>query len=423
VSKIGNREFKASYGFTLVEVCIVIIISGLLFVSLFELYSRYMQQRSADITYENQQKVAVEISTFRSKKQRYPCPSDRTLAVNDPNFGKEIDPTANLSCNVASIGLTPGNCYSAGSGITPAGTNGVGGVCMFLNGVGNAVLIGGVPIAALRAVNGQSNSREIAFDGWGSQFDYVVTYQLTSKATYRYDRGGITVHDENGNNTAGIVDNGHYGIISHGKDQIGAFTRYGRMISICGTHVPQSYNTGDDQNCSNNSTFIQGIRNNTQTALHYDDLTYFVIVSSGGLWAQMPGSSDMSNVNPGMVNVGTDGIASPPPASVALNVDDPLGGTAGVVRAATNTKTNSLCARTGTDCFDIKAITNATGVGQKITCTGGQVMTGITTDGAGTHATCATPTFKTPATITAQTCLSGKWMMGIATDGTIICQP
>jgi len=450
-------DLESIKGFTLIEVCIVTIISGLLFVSAYDLYSRYSRQGAFDTTIDNIQSVSVEIAAFRGKRNRYPCPSDRTLPSTDPNFGKEVGAAA-TKCTLPP-GLVPGKCYSALAGITPAGTNGVGGLCMVAcsfptgnpdgsgtnpcgdktgltvgdgaGGNANAILIGGIPINTIRQTIGtDGKSANIMYDGWGSQIDYAVTYQLTNFNTYVYDHGAITVHDENGNDTADIVNNGHFGLISHGPDRIGAYTGSGQMTSICGSHVPQSYVNpiipfpigpgGDDENCANVPTYIQGIRNDSKTAQHYDDITYFGTVVTGGLWAQLIGSSDMQNINPGMVNVGT--AAAPPAATVALNVGDPGGGNElGVLKAVNNTKAAQLCDFDGTDCFNISAIT--TGVTPCPVVAGvQQVMTGITTVAGVTSPTCAAPVFNAPATIADQSCPSGHWMTGLTTTGIIICQ-
>jgi type II secretory pathway pseudopilin PulG len=443
-------------GFSLIEVCIVTIISGLLFVSLFEVYSQYARHQAFDTTRDHMQQASLELNSFFAVQVRYPCPSDRTLKSTDPKYGTEVDANGitNDACNLGptGLGLIPatvpptwtGACYTTGVGVVaPAGTNGVGGVCAFRcsnalcgdksGSENNIVVIGGFPLTTIRAAAGaDSYGRQIMLDGWGNQLDYVVTYKLTDSGTYRFDRGAITVHDENGNDTAGITNNAHYGFISHGPDGIGSYTTNGQMFQVCGSHNPQSYNTGDDQNCSNNATFIAGIRNDTRTALHYDDSTYFVVQTSSGLWSQVSSSTDLYNVNPGIVNVGTGNAA--PTANTALVVGDPTGGSNGIVHTdpAGAAKAAQVCKKDGTNCFNINALTAKAGA-EVISCPSGQVMDGIYTDSTG----CATPpcshahcrllsggtTFSTP--VANQYCPATPtmtWIVGIASDGKIICQ-
>lgn len=448
---MSNEQNKAlaAGGFTLIEVCIVTVISSLLFLSLFEIYSQYARYRARDDTWSHIQSAAQELNSFFGAQVRYPCPSDRTIKSTDPSYGKEVDPNgvANYACNLGptGLGLIPnpvpaawlGACYTTGVGVVPnAGTNGVGGVCAFrcsnalcgdkTGTENNIVVIGGFPLTSIReAVGVNSNGRSIMLDGWYNQLDYVVTYKLTSSGTYRFDYGAITVHDENGLDTAGITNNAHYGLISHGKDGVGAYNANGQMFQVCGSHVPQTYNTGDDQNCSNNATFISGIKNESHTGLHYDDITYFVTQTSGGLWSQDT-SSNLFNVNPGIVHVGTSNAA--PTANTALHVGDPTGGTNGIVHtdAASAAKAASICKKDGTDCFNVKALTDPAGT--TITCASGEVLVGIdSTAGVTTphckkiDGTAGSVTFATPSPN--QTCPSSpmQWIVGVASDGKIIC--
>lgn len=427
-------------GFTLVEIAIVTIISGFIFMAVFDLYSKYLQQQQAETTEENMQLAAGAIGSFEVTN-RYPCPSDRTLPKNAANFGTEVKANCNLG-PAPGLGLIPspvpagwlGACYTTGVGVVPnAGTNGVGGVCAFRcsaatcgDGTGtenNIVVIGGIPIKTINNTLKTAYSTNVILDGWNRQMDYVVTYKLTNAGTFQPYLGAISVVDENGTATSGFNNDAHYGLISHGPDGIGGYTINGQMFSVCGSHVPQGWNTGDDQNCSNNAQFIAGIRNNSATASHYDDTVYFVRSGQGALWNFVFGSSDIKNLNQGRVNVGTNldpltslGVVDP---NVGLFVGDPLGGTSGFLHVSNNTKAKTVCEKNGTNCFDIKALTNAAGAGQKITCAAPLVMTGITTDGTGTHANCVAPNF-TPNNN--QTCGPGLWLAGLKTDGTIICQ-
>lgn len=453
-----KKEKFPRTGFTLIEVCIVTIISGLLFVSAFELYAAYSKQTAFDTTYSNINDVNVQLTIFEAKRGRYPCPADRSLPVGNANYGKETGVVSGTKCDLTAApwSLTPGNCYYTDSGgvghVQAAGTNGFGGVCMFAcshpgpptdpvgtracgDGTGaanNAIVIGAVPIATLRAINGVSskNSTSIMYDGWGDELDYVVTYNLTNANTWEFDHGAITVHDENGQDTAGITNDGHFGLVSHGPDGKGAYGKNGVQNSVCGAVTPQSYGSGDDQNCANDGTFISGISRTALTALHYDDVVNFTTVGTGGLWAKFPGSSDIENVNLGRVNVGTandpldsGGLVN---ANVTLNVGDPTGGSNGNIKAANNVKAAQICDKNGSNCFDINALTKATG-SEVIKCTAPQVMVGIYTDSTGcgtppcTHAKCQAPQFTPAASIPDQDCPGGEWLVGISTDGKIIC--
>lgn len=437
-----GRGIKSSCagGFTLIEVAIVTIISGLLFTGIFDIYSRYVREQQARTTEENIQLSAGAVGSFQITG-RYPCPSDRTLAKTNANYGTEV--AANCNLGPTGLNLIPspvpagwlGACYTTGVGVVPnAGTNGVGGICAFRcaaatcgDGTGdnnNIVVIGGIPIKSINNTLKTAYSTNVILDGWGKQMDYVVTYKQTSTATYKDTIGAISVVDENGTATSGINNDAHYGIISHGPDGIGGYTSSGQMFQVCGSHVPQGWNTGDDQNCSNNAKFLAGLKNDSRTASHFDDRVYFVRSGQGALWNIIYGSSDVKNLNQGRVNVGTSadpltslGVADP---NVGLFIGDPAGGTSGFLHVSNVSKAKALCRKNGTDCFDIKALTNAAGASQKIKCATGTAMTGIKTVGGVTQAVCVTPDF-TPQAIQ-QTCPAGQWLVGLDSSGLIICQ-
>jgi type II secretory pathway pseudopilin PulG len=407
-------------GFTLIELCIVTVISGLLFVSLFDLYSRYVLQQAIDNTEANIQASVSDISLFETNNSRYPFPADRTLSVNDPNYGLEIDPAA--------VGLTVNFCYSTNGApkLTPAGTNGVGGVCMVPSlrdadgdGVNDPILIGAVPVNTLRASVPLGTGINVVFDGWGSKLDYAVSVTLTSATTFKFTNGVITAHDEAGRPTAGINDDAHYVVVSHGPDRVGAYSSGGQMASICNFGVPGA--GLDTENCSNNSTFIEAIGNSTATgASHYDDHIYFAKSGVAGIWGNLPGASDMVNLNPGSVDMGTS--AAPPSNDVTLNVADPTGGTNGIVQAENNTKAAQFCDKNNTNCFFTSAITG-TGDLNNINCKNNSgigspnswVMSGIS-KGTGD---CGAPQYTPP--LPCQKCPAGEWISGFQTDGKILC--
>jgi type II secretory pathway pseudopilin PulG len=411
----GKHSLPAMTGFTLVELCIVIIISGLIFSAIFDLYTRYLRQTATANTVANIQTSSNQIGFFFSNNLRYPYPSDRTVPINSPLYGLEIDP--------AVVGLTVGNCYASGppAVISPAGTNGVGGVCMIPSlrdadgdGQPDPVLIGGVPIRTILNNVQTGVSTNVVFDGWGSKLDYAVSANLANVATYNSTWGVITAHDEFGNNTAGINDDAHYAIISHGADRIGAYSTGGQMSSICLFGVAGA--GLDNQNCSNNSTFIESIAHSAAGGLaHYDDYVYFVKSGSSGIWAYQPNSNNIYNLNIGNVGVGTAAPGS------TLDVEDPLGAGNGTLRAENNAKAAMICDKTGANCFPVKGFTAAAG-SETVKCPANQVMNGIAMNAGTLQATgCAPPAFPFPIP-GPQTCPVGKWLHGYATNGTILCQ-
>ncbi len=257
--------------------------------AIFELYTRYLQQTAIDNTTANIQTSSNQISYFFGNNLRYPLPSDRSVPVGSPRYGLEITPAqlATLTAKYVSLGKIKAACYFSGAN-PPAtettitgGTNGVGGVCMIPSlrdadgdGFGDPILVGGIPIQSIKSSVQSGVSTNVVYDGWGSDLDYAVSANLANAATYKSTWGVITAHDEFGNNTAGITDDAHYAIISHGPDRIGSYTPGGQIFSICPFGTP---NAGiDTQNCSNNSTYIEAISNSMVAGTnHFDDYVFF----------------------------------------------------------------------------------------------------------------------------------------------------
>ena len=386
------KKIKTESGFTLVEIAIVIVIIGLLTLPLFELYRQYLIERKMSLTQERITQSSAQISGFFNNALRYPCPSDRALPVDDPNYGREFAP----GCDPATIGLSVGSC-------TPGG-----GVCLVpgardANGDGDPdpVLIGGVPIRSSREVRNTGLSDNLTFDGWDSQLTYAVTLSLTSNATFSVRNGAIAAIDEFGQATAGINDDAHYALLSHGMDRRGGFSNAGVPIMPCAAVGAAR----DHENCNNtNGTFVQALgfyRANTPD--YYDDIIIFSRSSNALLWSFIPTVTGISNhiynLNAGNVGVNTD------TPTERLHVD-------GTISTNNLTKTTQLCRNDGSDCFNINAITGS----GTITCPSGEAMTGVDQS----TAQCNVPVF---STVQPNIDCSPGWVMGIRTNGEVICTP
>jgi prepilin-type N-terminal cleavage/methylation domain-containing protein len=88
LNKVSNKK---NNGFTLIELSIVILIVGILVIPILEIYNSYLLRKQMIVTRENVQNTVDGLSLVLN---RYPCPSDRSLPVGDPNFAIE-------QCNLA----------------------------------------------------------------------------------------------------------------------------------------------------------------------------------------------------------------------------------------------------------------------------------------------------------------------------------
>lgn len=374
-------------GFTLIEMAVVIIVMGIIIIPLFKLYEQYIIRQRLEVTRDHIMRASSEIAFFFNSEYRYPCPANRALAANDPAFGTEFD----ANCNPAAAGLSIGNC-------TPDG-----GLCLvpgarLVNGVAAPVLIGALPVRSMKLRNGSQLADNTASDGWGAQMTYAVTLSQTDDATFNLFNGSIAAQDEFGQPTAGINNDAHYAVISHGSDQRGAFGPGGTLISPCAT----AGTARDHENCDNDSTFTQALgvyRGNSPD--YFDDYAFFTKSRASILWDFIPTgagvSTDIYNLNTDNVGVGTD---SP---SQRLDV-------AGDVRTDNVVRGTQLCQQDGTDCFDINAITSDS----VIRCPTGQVMVAI--DEA--NEICAAPVF---APVQPNVDCSPGWVAGIRTNGEVLC--
>ncbi|MGZ9097311.1 MAG: type IV pilin protein [Micavibrio sp.] len=383
-----NRQKNISPGFTLIEVAMVIIIMGIVTLPLLRLYEQYILKQRIQVTRDNIQTSSTQISFFFTNTLRYACPSDRALLPTDPNYGREFD----SSCNPAAVGLSVGSC-TAGNGLClVAGTRDADG-----DGANDPVLIGGVPVRSLKEINQSVISDTSAFDGWKTQLTYAVTLSLTNNGTYKLYNGVIGAIDEFGQNTAGINNDGHYVILSHGPDAKGGFTAGGLQPSACGPVTAAK----DNENCNNDAVFVQALgAYKSASPDFYDDFVYFTKSRSSTLWAYIFGTGDIYNLNTNNVGIKT----ATPTERLEVN---------GAITTDNNVKATQLCQKDGTDCFNLDVITTT----NKIRCgTADQVMTGVSIG----DEICQVPVFS--GTTPNVDCSPG-WVHGIKSNGDVICWP
>lgn len=365
---------NTSEGFTLIEIAIVTIISGIMFIPLFQMYQTYRSQQRIEVTIEN---IEISLSLVSSLLDRYPCPADPELPPSDPNYGQE-------QCTAG------GGVKVVAGARTPAET----------------VLIGAVPIRAIKNNASGLLSDDFALDAWGNKLLYAVTTSQTNGATYSSDSGQIDAVNEFNSTTAPIVHsptagfdkNASFVILSHGPNGNGAYNSSGALVSACGT------TRKEDENCNDDSTFMAALGFYEGDAANYfDDIAYFSAKTDNSLWDSIDPAVSGDIYSKNKRNVG---IKQPSPTQ-KLDVN-------GSIISTGNTKAKEICDYTNnTTCFEIEKISGATG----ISCGDGEVMTGIS-DG---NVTCTNMTAAAP--IDKDCKAEGKWVTGLKSDGTVICSP
>ena len=411
IKPIEVKSYSNSKGFTLIELSIVLLITGIISIPLLNLYSNYLKEEKIKITKENIDKVSIGISL--SSPIRYPCPSNRALPQTNPNYGEDVCAIAGFT--LAGVpncvaGAEQGICKAPGLRDTVEDPDNI---------IGNNnefVLIGGIPLkiggTAIAGISGGD-----AVDGWGNRLSYATSFTSSrfnrTEGFTRFKSGVVTAVDEWGNNTAGSNGDGHFIIYSHGQNGSGAYTYAGvRGNCVVGT--------AEGENCDGDSTFSIALSQYGGT-MQYDDYAFLQTENSSNLWQVV--------TDPGSGNSPTSHIASIPIGKIGINMTNPgLAPPAGIdVRLdvngnirASSIRSKEICQRNGTNCLfvdDSREFFSQRNPTVNIIndCADGEVITSI----GNSRVTC------TKAAVQFQgaqiLCPATTWVEQILTNGSIRC--
>ena len=411
-----RKEIKHPAGFTLIEIAIVILIIGVMTIPLVQLYSTYIQQKKIALTKTNLDQSVSEIARYSSYMGSYPAPASLTASPDDAGYGNSITAAEINALSPGLCTLDGGVCMVSGQRDTDADADSVA----------DPVLIGAVPIKTIRGTVVSEITNAANLDGWNNKLTYAVTSNLTDPTKYENDRGVIGAVDEHYRKTAGINDDAHYVVISHGRNGIGAYTNEGGQTANCGSIV-FDVGTGtwittsvENHNCNSDGLFMQALqRYDGGSGLHYDDRVAFSKAQDLTLWEYtVPDRMTIYNKNAGNIGIKT-GITAPTERLHIVGTLRAQSIPSTGANADIGVRAKQICQSDGSGCFDISAITGATGV----QCPAGQVLRRISniqlSPAAFAAANCATPTFPN---LNAANC-SGGWVHGIKTNGDVICYP
>ncbi|MCM2343785.1 MAG: prepilin-type N-terminal cleavage/methylation domain-containing protein [Alphaproteobacteria bacterium] len=407
-------------GFTLIELALCILIVGFMMIPLADFFQTQQLARQQQETIENINSASSEVSSFKARRGRLPCPADRTLNPGDANFGLEQNGAGIPACN----GTMQGICRTAGARDTDIDGDGAD----------DPVLIGGLPVVSMRNV-GATFSDAITLDAWGNRLTYAVSERLCPNTKAQDSRdfrwGVIEARDEFGNRTAGIGasdlsqppdgtldSDGQFVVISHGPTARGAFSASGGPVQACDN------TTVDGENCDNDFVFASALGNYQGAGANFfDDHTYFHLYKPSALWDNMSilvGPTPSITAHIQNLNTQNIGVLTDTPQT-RLHV-------AGDIRAD-SVKTPRLCDETGANCFDYDWFgpdingsmwTRNTNVAKRNTCTGNEVITSI---GNG-RVWCGKPTLQPPSAGLVK-CVdldaSKPYLRGIKSNGDPIC--
>lgn len=385
----GSNGFrmKGSGGFTLVELALVMIISGLMLSVIAAAYKAQLNSDQQEILYERSQEIQGALFEYLANAKRYPCPANPTLGPSDANYGKE-------------------DCAYKVVATTRDANN---------DGALDNVLIGSLPFEDMGAFlfNSELTAGD-TIDPWGHKFLYAVTQNLTDAGKYNDFWGTIRVVDEYGNSIIQPTDSVHAVIISHGKNGKGSYTISGQAVENFNLLTPPgpppppgSITVSEIENGNDDGTFLAGLVNDS--SLHYnDDYLYYIVNRSSDLWPIVGSNLDpvntiyyVTNANPENVGVG---IQNP---GEKLDINGNL--------RAQRMRAEKICDTTGLDdlCMEVGVLAADD---PDMNCPPGEAAISISN-----NKTQCVPLFN--AATTDVSCPVGEYLNGFTNKGAVICIP
>jgi type II secretory pathway pseudopilin PulG len=398
-------------GFSLVEIVVVFIITGILMTLGVNFLKVYTVKTQRDKTLNNITISNAAFEEFFALNGRYPCPADPTLEPTDANFGVEqCRPAIEDDC----LNNVPANISCTNTGSRDA--NG--------DGLADPVLIGGIPLRTLHeGINDTPFVEMEAQDAQNMLFSYAVSELMANPVNNISNPvspflGAIEVVDEN---LIPIVDppgSAHFILVSHGDNKLGGYSWDGERHSPClvgleadadndGVPDPGGVNAAgiapEKENCDNNDAiFISGLRSMVEGANYYDDMVAF---KSTGLETHWTRSLSSANADIYSTNLGNVGVGIENPEEKLHVAND--------MSVEGNTAASRFCNPSAQDCFDPNII-----AGTGITPPAGRSPIGIEENNIIPDNN-ATRVFAAPPV---GSCASGEYIYAVSNLGNIRCR-
>jgi hypothetical protein len=407
-----------------VELSIVIIVSGIMTVVVASMLNMYFLGKERNLTEEHLKTALDGINAYYVNAGNiYPCPSDITLPMSDPQYGVENrDPVTGQCRTTAAFPAVDGRDVNGNSTIEDS----------------EKILIGGVPY---RSLSGEMAGPDVEWieitqkdivDGWGKQFTYVVTKGLTYQPTFDEDAGGIEIEDETARSLLDDVGTAHAAIISHGKNGRGGYDKDGALAEGCGGVTlppppPPAVTSppSELQNCDHDDgVLLDGLHTEASFAYN-DDIVRFMILKKTTLWQQVGTGIDVPDPGNPMQSITIPQVSAVNKGNVGVGMMDPEKelDVMGDIQMQ-ELRTPRVCDPTETNCIPPSSIG---GAGMECNAPGKAVVAIEGEEGSGDNVgkmvpsvKCADVVFSPPAAN--QVCPSGQHMAGITNLGNIICK-
>lgn len=398
-------------GFSLLEMSIIVLIIGILLTPALTLFKVGTANRDLIAAEDDLNAVSEALTEWVGRNGYYPCPARLDVNPGDPGYG-----VPDCRDGTGPFGFAPevpGDCFAGicrglGGRDTPADVE---------TAANDLVLIGAVPYAYMaeeHTVGGQFVDRlrdtdlpeNNTIDPWGRKITYVVTESMTRRNTFNMYNGAINVVDENLRTIVEPASSIHFGLISHGVNGEGAYSRNGST----GITAPCSVNEAESNNCNQVGTLVGALRSNTQGGTYFDDVVKFVTFGATNIWSTAPGNGNaIFNAAGGMVGIATD----TPTERLDVNGD----------MLATITHARDFCLQGAPNAVDDAAghasqcynPTLIAGDVPDMQCPAGQVVDQV----ANNRVRCVTPTVAAGNS----TCPAGQFAVAVSNLGNLRCCP
>ncbi len=297
-------SFGNNKGFTLIELAVVLLISGATVIMVSQFLKSYTEKARYEDTIEALKVTKAALKEYYALRGHYPCPAvpggDGEQECRDETDGA-YDPD---DCVIVPIGLS---CTQTSS------RDGDG------NGEDDTIMIGVVPYAELfDRVKDTPFTSTHRRDGYNTLITYAVTEHMTRSEDHTVEdpapptEGAINIIDEHERNILVNPNTAHFAVFSHGTNRKGGYSISGQMADGCHVHQmdasdnpvfdgdgnpvminpPEGPSGGaydpEIENCDRNDAIFQsGIRSiNMDNNNYNDDLLLYVATGFLPLWSK-----------------------------------------------------------------------------------------------------------------------------------------
>lgn len=236
-------------GFSLIELSIVMAISGVLLAGFLQFYSATQQKKQYDTTKQRLSGIRTALTLYVITHGNLPCPASPSGDYSADQCANGSDPMP----GVKRYNIDPRAYLPSADGRDDVWT-------------------GILPMKELRF-----DSEQIQ-DGWGNEFTYAVSRRLTFRNSMKGNPlplGIISVVDENGNSLLDKPNTSRYVIVSHGSTGAGAWIPGGGR-------KPCAENTLDGKNCLGLNVFVVAPVSKQPGKNFYDDIVIHDDQNAGG---------------------------------------------------------------------------------------------------------------------------------------------